>query len=213
MTSLSKSSQYNRGKQVQLVNQVFGAFKDAGLLLFGRLFRDPSRSSILGCISLAFWLPLVTLWPPFWFLLAPFRSLFDAIPSFWAPSLAGAQQINYPRTQTVGTQPYLGPGREYCRRQLKSAPGRTAPAGVLASARKLLLTSHAPYLCNICYVVLQSALHEARKSGGFCVPGERPKSIRKSRIMVSIPLFFRIDFWSDFGTILAPFLAPFLKFL
>ena len=56
-----------------------------------------------------------------------FWSHFQCKYNFGAPNAAGNPQQNYSRISTVGTQPFLGPGRVYCRRQLRSAPGRTAP--------------------------------------------------------------------------------------
>ena len=88
--------------------------------------------------------PLAPFWHPFGNILVvvlrfyPFWSLFIHFDRFrfhlarildpkWrvlAANPARAPQINFSPTSTVGTQPFLGPGREYCRRQLKSPQNR-----------------------------------------------------------------------------------------
>ena len=48
-----------------------------------------------------------------------FWSHFECKCNFWAPNPAGNPQQSYRRISTVGTPPFLGPGRVCCRRQLK----------------------------------------------------------------------------------------------
>ena len=86
------------------------------------------------------WLPFGTLLAPFWLLFLNFHSfssLFLHLECFWfrfgrssdaktifgAPNPARNPQQNYSRISTVGTPPFLGPGRVCCRRQLKIRPG------------------------------------------------------------------------------------------
>ena len=63
-----------------------------------------------------------------------FWSHFEGKCNFWAPNPAGNPQQNYRRISTVGTPPFLGPGRVCCRRQLKIRPGPEAPEACWASA-------------------------------------------------------------------------------
>ena len=135
---------------------------------FGYLF----RTSIFGCILVAFWSLLApfgclfgSIWftfGSFWLLLAPFWLILAPFGTFWLHfGCLGAILVHFgpfwcklcseigfwgtrihkspadsclrPQREQLSacTPTFLGPERVYCRRQLRSAPGRTAP-GVLA---------------------------------------------------------------------------------
>ena len=130
---------------------IFGCTLVTFWLPFGTVwiqFWRPRR--LLGALWLPFGYPLGsiltcgTLLNSFWLLFLNFQSfssLFrylvcfrfrfgrssDAKTIFGAPDPARNPQQNYSRISTVGTPPFLGPGRVCCRRQLKIRPGPEAP--------------------------------------------------------------------------------------
>ena len=58
--SLSKRAQYNRGRQLQLVNQVFGAIKDAKILARESYFINEFENETKGAERINFFSELIT---------------------------------------------------------------------------------------------------------------------------------------------------------